>query len=94
MVASATDTISLMAETPPRPRMIFDCTERLRVAIKLRGLRKNAGPSDVIVSILEAALIKELEEADKMLAEKGIEPEPHKGKRGRKPKPKPPPPDA
>jgi plasmid stability protein len=57
-----------MAENPQRPRLIFDCPERLRRAIKIRAAKAGLGTSEAIVRILEAALSKELREADESLA--------------------------
>jgi plasmid stability protein len=69
-----------MADNPKRPRMVFDFPERLRRAIRIRAARLGLGPSDTVSRILEAALMKELQEADESLAT-GEEPPP--SKRGR-----------
>lgn len=74
-----------MSTTPPRPRMIFDCPERMRRAIKIRAAKTGISPSDVVVRILEASLANELREADENIAN---ETEPPKSRRGRKRKAK------
>ncbi len=72
-----------MADTDKRPRMAFDFPERLRRAIRIRAAKTGVGPSDVVSRILEAALTRELQEADESLASGA---EPPQSKRGRRPK--------
>lgn len=69
MPANPSATLVGMADKTERPRMIFDCPEFLRRAIKLRAVRTGLGPSDVIVKILSDELVKEIEDALESLKE-------------------------
>jgi len=66
-----------------RPRMIFDCTEQVRRAVRIRAAKTGKTPSDVINAALASFLPREMEEAAESL-ETGEAPPP--AKRGRKPK--------
>lgn len=81
MDTASSATLIGMADTQ-RPRMIFDCSERLRRAIRIKAGLTALSPSEVIVHILEAALTDELKLADRSIAAGDSFPP---TKRGRKP---------
>lgn len=83
MAHTASATLEGMADTPQRPRMIFDCSEQLRRAVKFRAVKSGLSPSEVIARILESSLAREMAEAAESLA---MPEEPPRTKRGRKPK--------
>ncbi len=83
MDSSAPDTLRGMAKIPTRPRMIFDCSERLRRALNINAARTNRTVGEVIESIAEQFLEEDLAIADRSISQGETGPTP---KRGRKPK--------
>ncbi len=84
MLTTAAHSMTAMSDAQ-RPRMIFDCPEHLRRAVKLRAVKRGITPSELITGILQAELAKELRE---VAAESPPEPEKPKRKPGRPPRPK------
>lgn len=63
-----------------RPRMIFDCSEQVRRAVRIRAAKTGKTPSDIINEALAVHLPREMQEAAESL-ESGDESPP--AKRGR-----------
>lgn len=57
-----------------RPRMIFDCSERLRRAIKIKAAKEGIGTSELIASLVEQHLAIELQQAEESLKEQQPKP--------------------
>jgi hypothetical protein len=72
----------MIATMSKRPRMIFDTTDALRLAIEVRASKHRVSTSSIIVACCMGETYitaEELKEAEKLLAEqeKGFEPPPH-----------------
>jgi plasmid stability protein len=72
-----------MAEATKRPRIMFDCPEDVRRAIRIRAAKYGQDHSAIIVAALRAYMSSEIAEAAKILAS---EPPAPPSRRGRKPK--------
>lgn len=62
-------TIGGMATNPQRLRIIFDASDRLRRAIKLKAAELDLSTSETIVRILEGELQEHLQRADRLIAD-------------------------
>lgn len=54
-----------------RPRMYFDCDDKLKWALRLRAARENMDMSDFVQHLVTEALTAELSEVDRIIAKGG-----------------------
>lgn len=69
---------------PERTRMIFDCDERMRRAVRIAASEMGKTISEVIADALEQFIPEQLTRAEHVIEQFGDDPP--KVKRGRKPK--------
>ncbi len=72
----------MLATMPERPRITFDCSEKLALAIRLRLAKTGEDRSQFFEAALSQELAVELQEAERWLKEGGAV---KKSNRGRKP---------